>query len=369
LAGVMAPTIRDVITERINEQVGSGIATAMARVKRDLSQLQPKTTRAYSVLENVKAIDDGQRWIEGTCSSFRTDRVGDRVNPRGAIVPPHVPLLYQHDIFSPIGTCTEIIPNDTSIRFKAKIAKIPDDDQSAGASEVRTLCDKVWTHLLAETIKGVSIGFVPVAGGSEPIPNGTLFSKYHLAEISVVSVPANIDCNLSVIRSLDDPCAVAVIDAIAELREDNARLRRQSEITKGMDQLWQAEVAELRRRVEAAEAKTMEQLDPELRAKIELLDAIPRYVGTYQQGTTYPRGSMCTYAGAIWHCNEVTNKKPGDGEGNGWALAVKSARNAKSAFDIWRSLGNQGTERDFIASLKGADGRQGPMGPPGRDRT
>ena len=36
-----------------------------------------------------------------------------------------------------------------------------------------------------------------------------------------------------------------------------------------------------------------------------------------------------------------------------------------SAYDIWLSLGNTGSEADFIESLKGADGATGPQGPAG----
>ena len=36
-----------------------------------------------------------------------------------------------------------------------------------------------------------------------------------------------------------------------------------------------------------------------------------------------------------------------------------------SAYDIWLMLGNTGTEADFIASLRGTPGAQGPQGEPG----
>ena len=37
----------------------------------------------------------------------------------------------------------------------------------------------------------------------------------------------------------------------------------------------------------------------------------------------------------------------------------------QSAYECWLSLGNTGTEADFIASLKGADGATGPQGETG----
>lgn len=38
--------------------------------------------------------------------------------------------------------------------------------------------------------------------------------------------------------------------------------------------------------------------------------------------------------------------------------AIKG-QDGKSAYEIWLELGNEGTEEDFIASLKGEQGQQG----------
>ena len=89
--------------------------------------------------------------------------------------------------------------------------------------------------------------------------------------------------------------------------------------------------------------------------------------GIWKEGE-YLRGDGVSREGAFWIAQRTTTGTPGVGPDNGWRMAVKSAKNGRSAYDIWRSLGNSGTERDFIASLKGSEGKQGPMGPPGRDR-
>ena len=39
----------------------------------------------------------------------------------------------------------------------------------------------------------------------------------------------------------------------------------------------------------------------------------------------------------------------------------------KSAYQIWLEAGNTGTEEEYLASLKGEDGQQGPQGEPGKD--
>jgi len=44
---------------------------------------------------------------------------------------------------------------------------------------------------------------------------------------------------------------------------------------------------------------------------------------------------------------------------------ISSGVQGLSAYETWLSLGNTGTEQDFIDSLKGADGAQGPQGEQG----
>src|SRR5262249_51464690 len=156
---------------------------------------------------------------------------------------------------------------------------------------------------------------MPVTGGSKPIANGTLYEQYHLLEISLVSVPANVDCNISVIRSMDDPAASFVIDAIEALREDNDSLRRrltEAEAHRAISQMWQTELSELRRRVENAEvaAKNLNHLDDDLRDRILQLERIPNYVGVWREGNTYAPGAMATHAGSVWYCHDATDKKP-----------------------------------------------------------
>jgi hypothetical protein len=54
------------------------------------------------------------------------------------------------------------------------------------------------------------------------------------------------------------------------------------------------------------------------------------YEGVYQDGKTYERGQLVTWAGSSWHCNEITTSKPGDGS-PAWTLMVKRGRDGKDA--------------------------------------
>jgi integrin beta 3 len=73
------------------------------------------------------------------------------------------------------------------------------------------------------------------------------------------------------------------------------------------------------------------------------------YRGVWQQGKAYERGDTATWAGSIWHCNESTSDKPGDGS-KAWTLCVKKGADGR--------VGPEGK-----AGPQGPRGEQGPQGP------
>jgi hypothetical protein len=68
------------------------------------------------------------------------------------------------------------------------------------------------------------------------------------------------------------------------------------------------------------------------------------WCGVFVDGQSYDRGQLVTWAGAAWHCNELTTTKPGEGS-KAWTLMVKRGRDGKD----------------------GKDGGPGPIGPAGKD--
>lgn len=52
------------------------------------------------------------------------------------------------------------------------------------------------------------------------------------------------------------------------------------------------------------------------------------YAGVYQDGKAYEPGECATWAGSLWHCNEATRTRPGDGAA-AWTLVVKRGRDGK----------------------------------------
>jgi hypothetical protein len=53
---------------------------------------------------------------------------------------------------------------------------------------------------------------------------------------------------------------------------------------------------------------------------------IPVYAGVFKEGTTYQPGDMVTHGGSLWHANEETAAKPGDGP---YTLCVKRGRDGR----------------------------------------
>jgi integrin beta 3 len=86
------------------------------------------------------------------------------------------------------------------------------------------------------------------------------------------------------------------------------------------------------------------------------------YRGVHQEGTAYECGDTVTWAGCLWHANEVTATKPGQGN-KAWTLCTKAGRDGKagqSAYEIACEKGGfRGSEQDWLKSLKGPPGKDG----------
>lgn len=68
------------------------------------------------------------------------------------------------------------------------------------------------------------------------------------------------------------------------------------------------------------------------------------YQGVFKDGQAYKRGDTVTWGGSLWHCDEPTSDKPGDGKS--WTLCAKKGRDGQDG-----QAGKPGE--------KGADGRRG----------
>lgn len=59
------------------------------------------------------------------------------------------------------------------------------------------------------------------------------------------------------------------------------------------------------------------------------------YRDVFKDGQSYERGDVVTWAGSLWHCNEPTTDKPGEGA-KAWTLAAKRGRDGKDGVVVAR---------------------------------
>ena len=159
--------------------------------------------RAYSLLY-VKAFDVESREFSGMATTPTPDRVGDVVEPKGVQFKNPLSLLLYHDNRLPVGHVKFGPATDKGIPFTATIPDV---------KEPGTLRDRVneaWQSVKYGLIKGVSIGFRPLEDGIEVLKSGYRFTKTEVVELSLVSVPANSEATIQVIKELDtsEPAAL-----------------------------------------------------------------------------------------------------------------------------------------------------------------
>ena len=154
--------------------------------------------RAYSILD-IKSVDERERIIEGIASTPSTDRMGDIVESMGAKFSLPMPLLWQHRSSEPVGWVEMAQPTENGIPFRARIAKIEE------AGELQNLTDKAWQATKAKLVRGVSIGFKIAKDGFETMKGGGWRIKdWEWLELSLVTIPANQDATISMVRSIDE---------------------------------------------------------------------------------------------------------------------------------------------------------------------
>jgi uncharacterized protein len=151
--------------------------------------------RAFTVLD-VRASDEEHRSIEGIASTPAPDRYDDIVEPLGAKYSVPMPLLWQHNHDQPVGHVEFAKPDAKGIPFKARIMKLDED----GALKARL--DEAWQSVKLGLIRAVSIGFRPLEYSR--LDNGGLrFLSWEWLELSLVTIPANGEATINVIRSID----------------------------------------------------------------------------------------------------------------------------------------------------------------------
>ena len=152
--------------------------------------------RAWAIL-HVKSIDDEQRVIRGIASTPSTDRQGDIFEPLGATFTNPLPLLLHHDRKLPVGRAT-LTASAKGITFEAFLPEV----ETLGI--VRDRVNEAWDSIKAGLIKGVSIGWRPLANGIKMRADGGMhILRSEIAELSLVTIPSNVDTTILSVKSYD----------------------------------------------------------------------------------------------------------------------------------------------------------------------
>jgi HK97 family phage major capsid protein len=153
-------------------------------------------------LLELKAIDDtaGRRRIRGTASTPKPDRQKHILEVAGATFAAEIPLLLHHHRETPVGVA-RLRKGKDAITFEAELPVIDE------AGPVKDEVDRAWTSITSEPplIKGVSVGWRPIDDASiELRADGTVrFHKSEICELSLVTVPANVDATIDRVAALD----------------------------------------------------------------------------------------------------------------------------------------------------------------------
>lgn len=152
--------------------------------------------RAHSVFE-MRAFDSDTREIEGIATTPTPDRYGDIVEPKGAEFKLPIPLLWQHNSAEPIGHVTKAKVTKDGIEITAKLQKL-DEPQT-----LKDRLDEAWASIKSGLVRGLSIGFRPLEESRLDDTYSFRFLRWEWLELSAVTVPANSETSISIVRSLD----------------------------------------------------------------------------------------------------------------------------------------------------------------------
>jgi prohead serine protease len=157
--------------------------------------------RAYSLIE-VKSVDEEQRIIRGIATTPTLDRIGDVVDPMGAVIRGSINLFLYHNTNLPVGSVDFGRPTKKEIPFEAQIPDVRED------GTVRDRVNEAWHSVKYRLLRAVSIGFNIIDDGVELLKNGgLLFTKWEMLELSLVGVPANPDAVITAFKSAN-PAAI-----------------------------------------------------------------------------------------------------------------------------------------------------------------
>jgi HK97 family phage prohead protease len=157
--------------------------------------------RAYSFVE-FKAFDEDTRELTGIASTPTPDRYMDIVEPKGADYKLPLPLLWQHDSWSPVGNVIKAKPTDAGIEVVMRLA------QTDEPGVLKDRLDEAWQSVKLKLVRGLSIGFRAKEYTYIQDTGGIHFLEWDWLELSLVTIPANAEATLNGFKSMGDRVAL-----------------------------------------------------------------------------------------------------------------------------------------------------------------
>jgi HK97 family phage prohead protease len=139
--------------------------------------------------------DDGELTVEGYANKNIVDSVGDRMEPSGVLLDRFAlnPMIfYNHDRNMAIGKAVDWKITDLGLWIKVKLSK----SKNAMVQYVRDLIKE-------GILNSFSIGFDPQDGYMDKASESYVYTKYTLNEVSVVTLPCNIESTFAVAKQHD----------------------------------------------------------------------------------------------------------------------------------------------------------------------
>lgn len=177
-----------------------------------------KVLKASSSI-TVKSFDQEQGILRGIATTPKTDRDGDIVTPEGAVFELPLPLLFNHDPNQPIGHVIEATATKAGVEIVAKVAK----DATAKIAEI-------WQMIKSGLVSGFSVGFRALE--AEPIETGFKFHKWQWLELSAVTIPANTEAAIQVVKSVSIHEVKPAMTVSEQIKQFQAK---RAEVLAGMD--------------------------------------------------------------------------------------------------------------------------------------
>lgn len=296
--------------------------------------------RAYSVI-SIKSFNEEQRVIEGIATTAATDRMGDIVEPMGAKLSLPMPLLWQHDSSQPVGEVIFAQPTPEGIPFRAYIANITEP------GTLKDRVDEAWQSVKAKLVRAVSIGFRSLK--DEPLKGGgTRFVSWLWLELSLVTIPANVEATIQTIKRFDvsrltpspnvaapDPTVEEMIKAWewAEILVPDDGICSEKELLQlrrimADGKSEELAIARQRRQREQADLQTPSRAAPTPGAASES-NRIFSFRIPWEKGDVCKPGDIALFSRdakkcQIWRCLRTSAEAPAPGES--WELIHENAR-------------------------------------------